>query len=732
MHGYIDIMPQSDPIEKNLEAVGAGLAPKKGAEREPLYRMLGDSKIPVSKALGVVWESRRDQGLSARKNIEPNWDEALRYYDNDQTAHRSGGTDISSGNQPGTRLTNEWRETENVVFANCSIMVPMLYAKNPNITISHTNDANEMRAKCVQRLVNKLLAQKTSPGLNFKPIARRAVLVALLTNSAFIKIGFTDKQDSSEEAVAELQRLSVKLEQASKKKEILEVEGELQALEEKIAMLTPSGPWTRNLMPHRVVIDPSSAMPDGSDANWMMEWDYLPTSYINAVYGKRHGEETRSVYAPTHVLDANTKNETLDDTVNNFSLFNQEDVNASANGYSNAIAYKSAQHTKVWYIWDKVTRRVLLYADNNWKWPLWVWDDPLKLPRFFPYFRLWFHEAANTNAPKGEVTYYLDQQDAINEIASEVRRGRQWARRNVLYNKDVFDSRQVEDVLKGDDGTARGISLPEGSKIQDHIFSFVPPAFSFPEFFSPDSKFAAINRITGVNDAMRGAQFKTNTTNKAIEQYQANVDVRVDERVDLIEDFIGDIAWNIAMLCMMKWEKEDVAPIVGVELAEHWQKVNDPREFETNFAARVEGGSTAKPNSREKKQQALEIGQVIGQFANAAPAAVIVMLKMFERSFDEFVVNDEEWQMIMQTMMQSLQKAGGGPGSEGQGQDQQDPNTAASGTPVTDEGLQQQIRQRIAALPPAAQQKLEQLVQAGTPPSDALKQIEAELSQKPQ
>jgi hypothetical protein len=58
------------------------------------------------------------------------------------------------------------------------------------------------------------------------------------------------------------------------------------ALEEKIALLQPQGPFVRNLMPHRIVTDPTSVEPDFSDAAWVMEWDYLPTDYINAVYGQ--------------------------------------------------------------------------------------------------------------------------------------------------------------------------------------------------------------------------------------------------------------------------------------------------------------------------------------------------------------------------------------------------------------------------------------------------------------
>ncbi len=570
----------TDPtLERALSRTGAGIAQAE-VDKGPLYRVLGDSKLPVSKATGGLWEGRKSQGLNARGNSETNWDEAIRYYDNDQGTDRKHSGSITT-----RRLGEGWTETENVVFANCSIMVPMLYAKNPNITVTIENDAQEGLAKAVERLGNKLMSAKTAPGLNFKPKMRRSVLSALLTNSAIIKIGWTQKEDGSEEAISQLQELSNDLESAKTKKEIQEVEGKIKALEEKINLLSPAGPWVRALLPHRIVQDPTSVEPDFSDANWIMEWDHLPTDYINAVYATKQGEEFRSVYEPTHVLRGNTET-TVDDTVNNFSLLEQGSMDASSYGFSNAQAFKMAQYTKVWYVWDKTTRRVLMFADNNWKWPLWVWDDPLKLPRFFPYFRLWFHEGVHTNAPKGEVTYYLDQQDAINDINSEIRRGRDWAKRNVLYNKRLTNQEDVEQVLKGPDGTARGIDVPEGMKMEDLIFSFIPPGLKMPEFFSTDSKFAAINRLTGINDAMRGAQFKTNTTNKAVEAYSQNVDIRVDERVDLIEDFIGDIMWNISMLALMNWEREDVTPLIGASLGGQWTRQTDPRTFETMFSAR--------------------------------------------------------------------------------------------------------------------------------------------------
>ena len=64
----------------------------------------------------------------------------------------------------------------------------------------------------------------------------------------------------------------------------------------------------------------------------------------------------------------------------------------------------------------------------------------------------------------------------------------------------------------------------------------------------------------------------------------------------------------------------------------------------------VVGGSTQKPTSESKKQQAMQMGQVFGQFVNAAPMPVLtVMLRTFRGAFND-VIPDEEWQVIMDSI----------------------------------------------------------------------------------
>mgnify|MGYP001159660751 FL=1 len=102
----------------------------------------------------------------------------------------------------------------------------------------------------------------------------------------------------------------------------------------------------------------------------------------------------------------------------------------------------------------------------------------------FSIYGLQFFESPEGSLTKGETTYYLDQQDAINEMVDEERRARRWVRRNIFYNANVVDRTEVEAVLNGDDGTARGLKLPEGMKIQDIIGSVAPPSMQWKELFN--------------------------------------------------------------------------------------------------------------------------------------------------------------------------------------------------------------------------------------------------------
>jgi hypothetical protein len=732
-------MAEYDPTDSNPDLARAfkkeGISKlDKNVEVEPAYRIDFKTRIAVSKHQGHLWHSKIEQSKCLGDTSREAWSEAIRYYEHDQQSNRTTSGDNSSGSRPGRRLNNQWTETENLVFINATTLLPMLYAKNPNTEVTATNqEAGKDWATAGELLINNLFSQEVSPGINLKPKIKRLILWTLLTNNGWIKVGWSKKEDSSEQALQDLEKLSKSLANAKSKKEIEEIEGKLIALEESISLLGPSGPIVKVVNPFRLYVDPN-AEPDLSNANWVAEEDYLPTSYINAVYGKDSNGKVVSVYEPTHIITASKEKRDIEEDINNFSIFQEQDKDKDAKhyGYNNASAFEKAKYTKVWWIWDKVTRRVFLYTDNKWNWPLWVWDDPLKLQRFFPYRHLWFHEQVEGTSPKGEVTYYLDQQDGINDNNATLAIARNWAKNHIVYDKNAgITTKLIEDLLRGPDGNALGVDVPDGKSLKDILQTVVPPAMNYPDLFNNERLYATINKITGISSAMQGSQFKTNTTNDAINFYQKNVDIRVDEKIDQIEDLIGGIGWDLLQLCAQYWTIEEVSEIIGNNNAIGWKQIQDFKELATSLRLRVVGGSTDKPTSKMKKQQALEIGQVLGQFSGGVPAVGIIILRIMERAFsDEIVITQEDWKMIFESMNMALNAAGAGPGGTGGPQQQQ--QQSATGNQQADE-MRAQIADLIKNLPDELKAKLQQMIDEGVDPKQALQEIQQLASNsKPQ
>lgn len=93
-----------------------------------------------------------------------------------------------------------------------------------------------------------------------------------------------------------------------------------------------------------------------------------------------------------------------------------------------------------------------------------------------------------------------------------------------------------------------------------------------------------------------------------------------------------------------------------------WRNMT-PEEIRKTVQCSIEGGSTLKPTSAAKKAEALQVGQILGQFASQSPHVVLVVLKMFQRAFDSVTITDADWQMLTEGIMAQLQGPPAAPGA---------------------------------------------------------------------
>lgn len=708
------ISPKRPPKNKKeaqadvLSTMGEDAPNVKPEKEEPAYQQLGEARILVSKALGKTIEKRKCAALVAYEYVHKAWQEAYRYYNHNQVKD-DGGDNSVRGRSPQTFRQGDG--FENIVFANTSTMVPAIYAKNPDVSFTTQQDEDREFVSVLSKAVNAIFKRKTHPGINLKPRMKKAALHAELTNFGVLKLEYISKDDSREEAENQMQELYAKFKEAKDIKEVKEIEGQMQAIEAKMEFMELSGFKLTNLIPTMVIPDPMAENEDGSDSNWFLEETYLPTDYLNARFTKKDdkkSDERNLIYKPTHRVKTESHGSREDMLGLVLETIESGDQSIKAHTDEQRQSYLYQNMTKCWWYWDRVTRRIYLWADNDWTWPIWVWEDDIKTSRFFPYFILQFIPSTGGIVSPGEVSYYLDQQDEINRINKEIIRIRKLVFSLLIYNKNKIDSddaAKLINMLKGEGNeNAIGIDLPEGMTMKDALDTLSPPSIQYKEVFDKGPIYSAVDKLSSVNDAVRGAQFKTNTVKAAVETYRDSAKVRIGNKTDAIEDTVADIAWTIAEILVSKVDPETIRGLVGDSAMKSWKGMSI-EELNATCEVEVAAGSSEKPTASYKKEESIKVGQVLGQFGKAAPASTMkIILKLFSKSFPELDITEQDFADILKeaTMIAQQGQTNPGAGSEDENGD---------------------IGNKLMSAPPEEKARVLAEVKAGKSPQEALKPL---------
>lgn len=732
----------TDVGDPDVEDAGYAREPE-----QPAYRVYKGSRVAVGKSVGPMWQKKFDASRKAYEHIYEVWNEVFRYYNNDQLR--------AQGENP-RGLFKRGDDTENVVFSNMNIMLPAVYSKDPDISCSTTDKEDEPYCQTMQRVLNTLFQRRDK--IHMKPKAKRAVALALLTNQGVLKLDWTKKNDSRETAITEFEKLTAELAECKTQEAVECVYGKMQALEHNLEVLKESGPSCSNVMPHNLLIDPYAEQPDGLDGAWMMEILFLPTAAMNALYTDPDPESDSPdsdvpdykkprvlTYKPTHKASFKEGGQRDDGLGLVMEAFNRAD-DVSTDMEDERKAYLDMYFTECVLVWDKAFRRLYLFQRDDWTWPVWVWDDPLGITRFFPYFIVSFVFSTGGSTCVGETAYYLDQQDAINDINRQIARIRRSLFNFFYYNSDVIDQQEAEKFIESMRGEGAqewhvlGVKAGE-RKISDMIEAFMPPSGQYEQFFDKTNLMETVNRVSNTSDALRGVQFRTNTNVPAVQMYQQAAQLNVGSKVDALEDTLADLAYSLAELCVQNFTTEDVQNLIGAGPAAGWQEYS-LEEFKTKYNVRIVAGSMEKPNSAFKKKEALEVGQVLGQFAQAAPGAVLrVLLRLYSQAFTDVLIKPEDWAALDQEIAANLQRGvsttgqGGQvvPGQQGMVQLQRNPNSVeqqgspgqgSTGQGAVGQGLGQeglaQFMELAKQLPPEVQQQVVQMTEQGTPPQQIM------------
>jgi hypothetical protein len=543
-----------------------------------------------------------------------------------------------------------------------------------------------------------------------------------------LKLDYILKADSQESVVESLMEVTREIEKAKNQQALESAYGKLAAIESIASVFEPGGPKLRNVMAKNLVVDPVAEMPDGTDASWMSERCYLPTAFLKHKFTRKDEEGCYYyIFKPSHkaVFTSGSSAGTKDDA---YGLVLESLSGETTLQENEEIAgYRELYYTECWLFWDKATRRTALFAADDWTYPLWIWDNYTKTTRFFPYFIIGFGLSTGQTTTVGEVSYYLDQQDEINQINRQITRIRNSIFNFFFYNSHKMSQADAELLMQAmkrgfvDEQSVIGVKVPEGTKIGDVFEALVPPSLNYEALFNKEPTINSINRISNTSDAIRGTQFKTNTNEAAVQSYQDAARMSVGAKIEVVEDVLADLCKALLEQCVQNMSKLEVEALVGQELAKAWDNM-ELAEFTKRFSFDIVPGTSEKPNSVFKKKEAIQVAQAIGQFASAAPmTSMKVALRVLEQAFTEVVIKPEDWDLMEKEMEMNMQR-GNSTGAAAPPQPGQNGPPPGGGAPGGD------IPPELANLPPEVKQQVEQMHAKGAPPEEIAQFLKAAIA----
>lgn len=614
------------------------------------WKMAKGMSFPVPKKFGKMWQKRVEDAAKVYEMEHSLWDDVMRRYRETAVSETLNDTIAKEYKYQLRNATDE-----NLIRINIRTIMRSTYMKNPDLNFSSVSSEDDPLAEVIKAATDFIMNKKTFPGVDLKSRARRWILHGQLTNYGVMRLDFQDKSGSLDEALVELENLEAKLTKSKNIKEINETTASLQALYEAMPLLERRGFRLSNVLPHKVILDTETTSLELSDCGWLAEFYDLDRDYIDAkYYAEEDGVRIRLADGKPVDEEGEADREDVESKVLSIVTSNETDERRRNNAKGKV---------EVCMVYDKLTRRKYLFRTDDWCYPLWTFEDDLKLSRFFQHFFLAFTEGVDSIIQPGEASYVTGHVDAINKINRKADQIRSSAFGAMIFDSTKVDADDVKKLVQHLNNPnefkaipIKGKGLEKDEKLKDLIEAFVPPAFDYPQLFNQQQLRSTVDRNFSISMADRGEQFKTNTTNDAVAAYEQSQNQATSQLIECIEDGLESLGWSFAELFVSKFTKDEVAEMLGPSYAEKFTPMT-VSEFNQKYRMQVAAGSIEKPDTEFKKKEAVQAAQALGQFAQAAPAtAMRVVLRMFSRVFSIFSVRPDDWKTLQQEGEANLQK----------------------------------------------------------------------------
>lgn len=549
----------------------------------------------------------------------------------------------------------------NLIFSTIATVLPSVYAKNPDISVTPTEAVEEGQYKAIKKFCRTLeivLRRLFVKEGKLKKRMKSSVRSAMTTSIGWLKVIYQHdfgKDPAVLNRIADIQDnlkrvgyLTTSIEEdgagdTDAKK--AELEQQLKALESQVEIVVAEG-----LVIDRILTEDILILDDS-----IKDFD----SYVQARAIAHRVWYTKESYAETfgHELPKAAVTYKLP----------SDDKKKDGGGAQEWVA--------VYEIWDRISQTIYTKTEGPDEWCREPYQPEMLGERWYPFFALGFNPVDGQFEPLSDVALLKELQDEYNTTRTNFAEHRK-------ENLPVRVFRKGGNLTEGDVRALSerkanefvGIEGDPSVPLEHDIQVFDNPVID-PSTYDVTPIRNDMDVVAGISDASRSNLIQAKTATEA-EIMKEGMMSRTGERQDTIEDLMQEMTQYAAEIALQRLTPQQVQRIAGPGAT--WPQLAKEEIFNL-VTIEIRAGSTGKPNKTRERDQWIQfmpvfkdmVTEIVELRAKGQPDmanALIEMLKETLRRFDERLDLDtfvpgqngddqlQEMSMQMQQMMQKVQQ----------------------------------------------------------------------------
>lgn len=509
-----------------------------------------------------------------------------------------------------------WAVTTNLIGAYIDILVALLYARNPDVSVrkaaqvdnSNTRVPMDIFAKTSEIIISKLWHK------GLKKAAKKVVRSALSNGEGWIKASIYADKKPQPQLESELNDAQTTLARIEAQQKLLEdpdgkdPETLEQEKSEKAALIKELQEKTEVAVTKAFIVDfiPTQNMQVSTDiqviedyleADWIGNEIYVLQDDVLARFPRLTIEDIK--LAKKYYQTAPKERTTRDiDNVLPQGMLTAESAQAFTTTTSDA---ESPAFLRIIEIWDRTDKQIYTMVDGVKKWAIEPYAPPYPTDRFYPYFNTSFFEVDGERHSQSLSWRLYKLQDEYSSCRSNFRLARERGISAIMFNATAIDDAEAKRIADGKIQEYIPVKPSDPAMPLGDIFIAKPVAPIDMRLYDPTLILNDMEKISGIQEALQAAQQAGNpiTATEANIQ-QTGTKARTTAYQDALESMLTELATYTEQQALQCLTTQEAQRYAGDKA--FWPVGMDIEDLFTLVEIDIEAGSTGKPRQATELQ----------------------------------------------------------------------------------------------------------------------------------